>query len=46
MKIARQFLAALIFVGSLTAAITAASAEDWTEAAWHAHIQELRQLNY
>jgi Spy/CpxP family protein refolding chaperone len=44
MKIATTFFAALLLTASLLVTAAAAAPEDWSEQAWHAHIEELRQL--
>jgi len=43
MKIATTFLAALILSASLLVTAAAAAPEGWSDEAWQAHIQELRQ---
>ena len=43
MKIATTFLAALVLTASLLVTAAAAAPEGWSDAAWQAHIQELRQ---
>lgn len=44
MKIATTFFAALLLTASLLVTAAAAASEAWSEEAWQAHIQELRQL--